>query len=107
MYTDEKNQQWRVAAVKAYTDQNKLGGVAWDGTAPAKPASIKMRRITVRSAAQGVSRVVPVYDVTAAIISSGETINLNHNNVDSYAFESDGNLIPENHIRSSVTRQST
>lgn len=106
-YTDENGKNWRVAAVKAITDQNKLGGTAWNGTDPPKPASIKMRRMTVRSDAQATSRVVPVYAPGAPIQTAGSTVNLNHLNVDSYAFESDGNTIPESHERVSVTRQST
>lgn len=106
-YTDDNGNNWRVAAVKAITDQAKLGGAAWNGTDPPKPANIKMRRITVRNVAQNTSRVVPVYAPGAAIQTAGETVNLNHLNVDSYAFESDGNTIPQGHIRESVTRQST
>lgn len=106
-YVDDNNVSWRVAAVKALTDQAKLGGAAWNGTDAPKPANIKMRRITVRSAAQATSRVVPVYAAGAPIQTSGETINLNHLNVDSYAFTSDGNTIPQGHLRESVTRQST
>jgi len=105
-YTDKNGKNWRVAAVKALTDQLKLGGTAWNGTDPPKPANIKMARITVRSAAQGVSRVVPIYAPGAPIQTAGATINLNHLNVDSYAFTSDGNTISEGNIRESVTRQS-
>lgn len=106
-YTDDNGNDWRVAAVKAITDQNKLGGSAAASTVPAKPANIKMRRITVRSAAQGVSRVVPVYAPGASIQDSTATINLNVGNVDSYAFTSSGNTIPQGHNRQSVTSQST
>lgn len=106
-YTDDNGDDWRVAAVKALTDQDKLGGSAAAATVPAKPAWMKMRRITVRSAAQGVSRVVPVYAPGAAIQDSTATINLNHLNVDSYAFTSSGNTIPQGHTRQSVTSQAT
>jgi len=107
-YTTEGGTSYRVAAQKALTDQAKLGGIAWAGTVGPKPANLKMRRITVRNAAQGVSRVVPVYDNDAAILSAGETINLNHLG-DSYAFVSDGgeHVISESRPRSSVTKQST
>jgi hypothetical protein len=107
-YTTEGGTAFRVAAQKALTDQSKLGGTAWGGTAPPKPSNIKMRRITVRNAAQGVSRVVPVYDNDAAILTAGETVNLNHLG-DSYAFVSDGgeHVISESRPRSSVTKQST
>lgn len=106
MYTDDDGNVWRVAAVADITSQAKLGGSAWNGTAPPKPANIKMRRITVRNAAQATSRVVPVYSPGAPIQTPGATVNLNHLNVDSYAFTSDGNTIPQGHIRESVTRQS-
>lgn len=106
-YTDINNKSWRVAAVKALTDQNKLGGTAWNGTDPPKPASIKMMRISVRNAAQNASRVVPVYSAGAPIQVAGATINLNHLNVDSYAFVSSGSTIPESHERQNVTQQST
>jgi len=106
-YTDDNGNTWRVAAVKAITDQDKLGGTAWNGTDPPKPASIKMRRISVRNVAQNASRVVPVYAPGASIQDSGATINLNHLNVDSYAFTSSGNTIPQGHIRQNVTQQST
>ena len=106
-YTDKDNNNWRVAAVKALTDQNKLGGTAWNGTDPPKPAYIKMARISVRNVAQNASRVVPIYSPGAPIATSGATINLNHLNVDSYPFTSSGNSIPQNHIRENVTQQST
>lgn len=106
-YTDDNGNNWRVAAVLAITAQNKLGGAAWNGTDPPKPANIKMRRISVRNAAQSASRVVPVYSVGAPIQTAGATVNLNHLNVDSYAFTSSGNTIPQDHIRQNVTTQST
>lgn len=106
-YTADDGTTYRVAAVKALTDQAKQGGAAWNGTDPPKPAWLKMRRITVRNVAQSASRVVPVYAPGAGIQTAGQTINLNHLNVDSYAFESDGNTIPEGHIRHNVTKQST
>lgn len=106
-YTDENGANWRVAAVADITSQNKLGGTAWNGTDPAKPASLKMRRISVRNVAQNASRVVPVYSAGAAIQTENATVNLNHLNVDSYAFSSSGNTIPEGHVRKNVTRQST
>lgn len=105
-YTDDNGNSWRVAAVKALTDQVKLGGAAWNGTDPPKPADIKMRRISVRNVAQNASRVVPVYATGAPIQAPGATINLNHLNVDSYAFTSSGNTIPQGHIRQNVTQQS-
>ncbi len=106
-YHDDAGNVWRVAAVADITSQAKLGGEAWNGTSPPKPASLKMRRITVRNASLGVSRVVPVYAPGAPIQTPGTTIMLNHLNVDSYAFTSDGNTIPEGHVRHNVTKQSS
>lgn len=107
-YTAEGGATYRVAAQKAITDQTKLGGQAWAGTAPPKPHGLKMRRITVRNATLGTSRVVPVYSTDAAILDAGETVNLNHL-ADSAAFVSDGgdHIISEQRPRSSVTKQST
>jgi hypothetical protein len=103
-YHSDDGNSYRVAAQKAMTDQAKLGGEAWAGVVGPKPASMKMRRITVRSAAHG-SRVVSVYGTDAGILVAGATINANAGG-DSYAFTSDGNPIPEGHIRRSVTKQS-
>jgi len=105
-YTSDNGNTYRVAAQKALTDQNKLGGQAWQGVVGPKPLGLKMRRITVRNAAQGISRVVPVYDADAGILAAGATINLNHL-TDSYSFTSDGEPISENRPRHSVTKQST
>ena len=104
-YASDDGNSYRVAAQKAMTDQSKLGGQAWAGVVGPKPGNMKMRRITVRSAAHG-SRVVPVYATDAAILVAGATVNANAGG-DSYAFTSDGNPIPEGHIRKSVTKQST
>lgn len=105
-YASDDGNSYRVAAQKAITDQTKLGGIAWAGTVGPLPRGIKMRRITVRNAAQSVSRVVPVYANDAAILVAGSTVNLNHLS-DSYSFTSDGNPIPEQRPRHSVTKQST
>ena len=104
-YSSDDGNSYRVAAQKAMTDQSKLGGQAWAGSVGPKPATMKMRRITVRSAAHG-SRTVPVYDTSAAILVAGATINANSGG-DSYSFTSSGNPIPEGHIRKSVTTQSS
>lgn len=105
MYTADDGTLYRVAAVKAYTDQAKQGGAAWNGTAPPKPSNIKMRRISVRDGVNGFSRVVPLYTVGAPLATAGATINLNRLG-DSFSYESDGNPIPEGHLRTNVTRQS-
>jgi hypothetical protein len=105
LYTADDGTIYRVAAEKAITDQAKQGGSAYAGTGTPKPASLKMRRISVSDGA-GHSRVVPVYVAGAAICTPGETINLNLAS-DSATFTSDGNPIPENHIRHNVTKQTT
>ena len=75
-YHADNGTAYRVAAVKDMTDQGSQGGEADDGTQPAKPANVKMRRITVTSAA-GVSRVIPVYATDASILAENATINVN------------------------------
>lgn len=105
-YTSDNGITYRVAAQKALTDQAQQGGQAWQGTAGPLPRGFKMRRITVRNVAQATSRVIPVYDLTADILTKGETIDLNHL-ADSYTFTSDGEPIPEQRPRHSVTRQAS
>lgn len=104
-YTSDDGVDYRVAAMAAMTSQTKLGGSAGEAVALPKPARMKMRRITVRSAAHG-SRVVPVYSLDAAILEAGETVNCNAGG-DSYAFTSHGNPIPESHHIQNVTTQSS
>lgn len=104
-YHADNGLTYRVAAQKALTDQGKLGGEAWAGTAPAKPGWLKMRRITVSAAGSG-ARVVPVYATDAEILTAEATINVNFAG-NSVSMASSGNPIPENHIRHSVTKQST
>lgn len=105
-YTADDGTAYRVAAVKAYTDQAQQGGADGHAVAKSKPASIKMRRITCRNAALGLSRVVPLYAVGAPLATAGAVINLNALG-DSHAFVSSGNPIPESHERRSVTTQTT
>lgn len=105
LYTSDDGNTYRVSAVKAYTDQAKQGGSAATGTEKPWPATRKMRRITVKSAAHG-SRVIPVYDLTAAILAPTTTINLNAD-TDSFAFTSFGNPIPEGHEIHKQTEQTT
>jgi hypothetical protein len=102
-YHADNGQTYRVAAQKALTDQNKLGGEAWAGVVGPKPATIKMRRITVRAAGVG-SRVLPVYSTGAAILTAGQTVNANFLD-DSHAFTSSGTVISEQQPRQSVTQQ--
>lgn len=106
-YTDEGGKDWRVAAVKALTDQAVLGGSAALATVPPKPAGIKMRRATVRSAG-GVSRTVPLYNGSQTLVV-GDTlgsINVNILQVET-SMTAVGGIIPERRPRSSVTSQST
>jgi len=105
LYTSDDGNVYRVSAVHDVAIQNKQGGSAALGTEPPWPADRKMRRITVKSAAHG-SRVIPVYDLTAAILVKGATINLNAD-TDSFAFTSFGNPIPEGHRIHKQTEQTT
>jgi hypothetical protein len=106
-YTDDAGKDWRVAAVKALTDQGVLGGSAAAGSVPPKPANIKMRRATVRSAG-GVSRTVPLYDGTQTLVVGDTlgTINLNIVQVET-EMTAVGGIISESRPRQSVTRQSS
>jgi hypothetical protein len=104
-YTDDLGRDWRVAAQKALTDQSKLGGSAAAITVPPKPASIHMRRTTVRAVGTG-SRSLPCYAGDAAILTAGETVNANFAG-NSVEFTSAGTLISERRPRQSVTAQST
>jgi hypothetical protein len=103
-YHSDDGNTYRVAAEALVASQGKQGGEAWDGNSPPKPAWLKMRRVTVRSAAHG-SRVVPIYTAGAAIGVAGATIQLNAD-TDSFVFTSSGNPLPENHIIHNVTQQS-
>ena len=104
-YHSDDGKSYRVAAQKALTDQGKLGGEAYTTGDGPKPGTIKMRRITVTNPTYG-SRVVPVYNTDADILTADETINVNFLD-DSYAFSSSGIPIPEKRPRSSITRDAT
>ena len=104
-YESDTGALYRVSAEKAITDQAKQGGSDGSAITLPKPAWLKMRRISVSDGA-GHSRVVPLYAVGAPLAAAGETINLNLA-LDSATFTSDGNPLPEGHIRHSVTRQTT
>jgi hypothetical protein len=103
LYTADDGTVYRVAAQKALTDQAKLGGSASDGTEIPKPANVKMRRISLSDGA-GHSRVVPVYVAGAPICTVGETLNCNLLE-NSTSFRSQGNPIPQGHLRVNVTHQ--
>jgi hypothetical protein len=77
-YTDSAGNAWRVAALKDWTTQAKLGGAAAAATVPARPGGSKMRRITVSDGA-GHSRVVPVYAPGAPIETAGTAFSFNAN----------------------------
>jgi len=104
-YTDDNGLVWRVAAEKALTDQNVLGGSASSGAVPPRPNWGKMRRCTVSNAA-GQSRVLPVYDKTAPIVTAGTAVNANFAD-DSHAFTSNGGFINEDRQGGRVTKQTT
>lgn len=76
-YTADNGTVYRVAAMKAVTDQAKLGGAAAQAGDPPKPGWLKMRRITLIDATHGTSRTVPVYSSTAPILQPDATVNLN------------------------------
>jgi len=105
LYTADDGNGYRVAAMKAMTDQAVLGGSVAAGTVAQKPSHIKMRRCTV-SDASGNSRVVPVYDTGAPIIAAGTAINVNIG-LASQTLTSNGGFIPEGGPRRNVTKQST
>jgi len=114
-YTDDNGHAWRVAALKAWTDQGSLGGAAAARAIFAKPASIKMRRISV-SDGVGHSRVLPVYEapvpgVSPPIAFEGAAFNFNANVagvITTVTGFSTGKVISEGRGRASnVTKQST
>jgi len=109
-YTADDGTDYRVAAMKAMTDQHNngdslQGGSAAAGSVKPKPGWIKMRRTTV-SDASGNSRVIPVYEAGAPIMTPGTAINVNCAGV-STAMTSSGHLIPEGPVRASpITKES-
>lgn len=108
-YTDDDGNVWRVAALKAWTDQGKLGGSAAAATDPQRPGGFKMRRTTVSDGA-GHSRVVPVYDTAATIITGGTTFNFNANvagTITEVTGTSNGGFLREGATRHNVTKQTT
>jgi hypothetical protein len=104
-YTADDGTVYRVAAVKALTDQAQQGGASGAAIALSKPGNLKMRRVTCRTAG-GVARVFPLYEGGAPLATAGTTINANVDGV-STSFISRGNPLPEGHIRRSVTEQTT
>jgi len=107
-YTDAAGNNWRVAALKAWTDQNKLGGSAAAATVPQRPGGNKMRR-TVVSDGAGHSRTVPVYSLDAPIITAGTSFNFNANvagAIDQVTGTSNGEFLKEGN-GGHVIKQST
>ena len=107
-YTDDDGNVWRVAALKAWTDQAKLGGSAAAATVPQRPAGYKMRRCVVSDGA-GHSRTVPVYEATADIVTGGTSFNFNANVagvITEVTGTSNGGYLREGASRHNVTKQS-
>lgn len=108
-YTDDDGNVWRVAALAAWTSQSKLGGAAAAATDPQRPAGYKMRRCVVSDGA-GHSRMVPVYETTAPIVTGGETFNFNANVagvITEVNGTSNGGFIREGSSRHNVIKQTT
>ncbi len=107
LYTDDNGDVWRVAALKAWTDQGSLGGAAAAGTDPQRPAGYKMRRCVVSDGA-GHSRTVPVYTTGATIVTPGTPFNFNANVagvITEVTGSSNGGFIREGASRHNVTKQ--
>lgn len=104
-YTADDGTVYRVAAQKALTDQAQQGGGDGSANTNPKPGFLKMRRVSCRTSG-GVTRVFPLYEAGAPLAVKGATISANVNEV-ATVFTSDGNPLPEGHIRHSVTHQST
>lgn len=108
-YTDDDGNHWRVAAVKAWTDQGSLGGTAAADTVPQRPGAYKMRRCVVSDGA-GHSRMVPVYAPGATIITAGTPFNFNANVagvITEVTGSSNGGFLREGASKHNVTKQST
>jgi len=108
-YTDDDGNVWRVAALKAWTDQDVLGGSSAAATVPQRPGGWKMRRTTVSDGA-GHSRVVPVYTNAATIITAGTSLNFNANvggAITEVAGTSNGGFLREGATRHNVTKQAS
>lgn len=104
-YTDIDGNVRRVAALKYFTDQNKLGGAAAAGTVPERVNQGAMRRISLSDGA-GHSRVVPVYDLSAPIIAASATLLVTIKGVE-YTLTSAGRWLQEVTPRRNATKQST
>jgi hypothetical protein len=107
-YTDDSGNDWRVAALKAWTDQGVLGGSAAAATVPERKGGSPMRRVTVSDGA-GHSRVVPVYEAGATIATPGTSFNFNANvagAITEVTGTSSGRVLPEGR-KPNVTKQST
>lgn len=102
LYTADDLNVYRVAAMKAMTDQAKLGGSASLGTEPEKPSAIKMRRVTVSNGTY--SRVLPCYTPDAPIAVAMETVIANVAG-DQRTLTSNGGFIPQGGPRRNVTRE--
>jgi hypothetical protein len=106
-YTDDAGNVFRVAALKAWTDQGVLGGSASSGAIPQKPWAGKLRRTTISDGA-GHSRVVPVYTAGATIVTPGTAFNFNANVagvITEVSGTSGGRVLPEGASKANVTKQ--
>jgi len=106
-YTDDSGGSWRVAALKAWTDQDVLGGGAALGSERQRPGGYKMRRCVVSDGA-GHSRTVPCYSADAAIITAGTAFNFNANVggvITMVSGTSNGGFLREGASRHNVTKQ--
>lgn len=108
-YTDNSGTARRVAALKAWTDQNMLGGAPALASVPRRVGGSPMRRVVVSDGA-GHSRTVPVYDLTSPPITvEGASFNYNANvagAITEVTGTSSGRVLPEGR-RPNITKQST
>jgi len=86
-YTTDDGRQFRVSINQQLTTNVTggtppvpyIGGSAAAATLPPKPSGLKMRRITVRNTALGISKTVPVMELSAPILTSlGTALTLDH-----------------------------
>lgn len=88
-YTDDNATAWRVSAKQVYvqhaTDGVKYGGTAAAPSVPAKPRTLRMRRVYC-TLASGKVIGVPAYTTAAALWTTpGTTLTRDENGVDATA----------------------
>lgn len=111
-YTDSVGNSWRRAAAKAITDQVNgasdplVGGTAAASSVqPFAKARLRPRGVYCTSSGRP-KKLVTVYADDAPLLVAGTSINLN-TGVDSFAYVSSTETIPERKIRSWSITQST